>query len=192
MYDGGTSLGTQYINESILVTQAQGGRTRAATAASAGWSWERFTISSGTLKVVLGNNASGNFVDADGVLIVSHGGGSHARTLARRLQATASLGSLAIGTLDQTQPASGPSTKKGSSSATTTAATIAISGVTQASPVTVVYSQAPAQGNPTTSPSMVDLAFSQNGNGNGSTQNGNADVITSLALGLLSGKKVIA
>jgi hypothetical protein len=38
----------------------------------------------------------------------------------------------------------------------------------------------------------VDLALSQNGNGNGSTQNGKADLITSLALALLSGKKVTA
>ena len=40
VYDGTTSLGTQSINESILVTMAQGGRP-AATAASAGWNWER-------------------------------------------------------------------------------------------------------------------------------------------------------
>ena len=59
--------------------------------------------------------------------------------------------------------------------------------MTQTSPVTVVYSQAPAQSGPA-SPSIVDLALSQNGKG--SAQNGKTDVITSLALGLLSGKKV--
>ena len=125
------------------------------------------------------------------MLIISHGGGARPRSHFAQVSTDGAAGA-PIGTLDQTQPVSGPSTKKGSSSGTTTAPTIAISGVTQTSPVTVVYSQAPAQGSQTTSPSIVDLALSQNGNGNGSTQNGNADVITSLALGLLSGKKVIA
>ncbi len=187
--DGGTNLGTQYINESILVTEAQGGRAEGSYG-GVGWvALGTYSISSGTLTVVLGNNASGNSLDADGVLIVPHAQvvPPHPIQLA-----TDGAAGAPIGTLDLTQPASGTSTKKGSSTGTTTAATVAISGVTQASPVTVVYSQAPAQSNESTSPSMVDLALSQNGNGNGSSQNGNADVITSLALGLLSGKKAIA
>jgi len=187
--DGGTGLGTQHINESILVTQAHGGRNEGSYG-GVGWvELGTYTISSGTLNVVLGNNASGNSVDADGVLIVAH---AQVVTLHSDQVSTDRAAGAPIGTLDVTQPVSGPSTKKGSSNGTATAPTVAISGVTQTSPVTVVYTQAPAQSNPTTSPSMVDLALSQNGNGNGSTQNDNPDVITSLAVGLLSGKKVIA
>jgi len=186
--DGGTGLGTQLINESILVTQAQGGRTQGSYG-GVGWlELGTYSISSGTLNVVLGNNASGNSVDADGVLIVAHAApvAPHSAQLS-----TDGAAGAPIGTLDQTQPVTGPSTKKGSSNGTTSASTVAISGVTQANPVTVVYSQAPAQSsNQTTPPSMVDLALSQNGNG--STQNGNADVIASLAADLLAGKKVIA
>ena len=189
MYDGSTSLGTQFINESILVTQAQGGRTEGSYG-GVGWLElnASISISSGTLKVVLGNNASGNFVDADGVLIVSHGAGSPQGAPPAPASSRLAPARCRSARSTQPSPSSGPSTKKGSGNGTTTAATIAISGVTQASPVTVVYSQAPAQSN-STSPSMVDMALSQNGNGSTSTQNGNADVITSLALDLLSGKK---
>jgi len=183
--DGGTGLGTQFINESVLVTQSQGGRAQGSYG-GVGWlELGTYTISSGTLNVVLANNASGNFVDADGVLIVAH---AAVAPLHSTQVSTDGAAGAPIGTLDETQPVSGPSTKKGSSTGTTTAPTVAISGVTQTSPVIVVYSQAPAQSGPT-SPSIVDLALSQTGNG--TTQNGNADVITSLALGLLSGKKVI-
>ena len=69
VYDGGTSLGTQKINESILVTQAQGGR---AEGSYGGVGWVElgagYAISSGTLEVLLANNATGSYVDADGVL----------------------------------------------------------------------------------------------------------------------------
>ena len=188
MYDGSTSLGTQSINETILVTQAQGGRTQGRYG-GVGWvELEPPLDLSGTLIVVLGNNASGNSVDADGVLIVSHGAGSPQGSSPAPASSSTSAGPLSIGTLDATQPSSGTSTKKGSGNGSTTAATIAISGVTQASPVNVVYTQAPAQSS-STSPSMVDMALSQNGNGSTSTQNGNVDVITSLALDLLCGQE---
>jgi hypothetical protein len=189
VYDGSTSLGTQYINESVLVTQAQGGRAEGSYG-GVGWVELNATVqfSSGILEVVLGNNASGNFVDADGVLIVNHGIGRPQGASPASATSNISASPESIGTLDATQPVSGTSTNKGSGNGSTTAATIAISGVTQASPVNVVYTQAPAQSG-STSPGMVDMALSQNGNG--STQNDNADVITSLALDLLSGKKKV-
>jgi hypothetical protein len=186
--DGGTSLGTQYINESVLVTEAQGGRNEGSYG-GVGWvELGTYLISSGKLNVILGNNASGNSVDADGVLIVAHAAVVPQHSAQHSTDGAAGA---PIGTLDLTQPVSGPITKKGSSIATaaTTAPTIAISAVTQTSPVSVVYTQAPAQSGPT-SPSIFDLALSKNGNG--STQNGDADVISSLALDLLSGMKVIA
>ena len=50
VYDGGTSLGTQNINESILVTQAQGGRTQGSYG-GVGWvELGTYTITSGTLR----------------------------------------------------------------------------------------------------------------------------------------------
>ena len=54
------------------MTQAQGGRNEGSYG-GVGWlELGTYSISSGTLNVVLGNNASGNFVDADGVLIIAH------------------------------------------------------------------------------------------------------------------------
>jgi protocatechuate 3,4-dioxygenase beta subunit len=72
IFDGGTSLGTQSIDESQLVTQGQGGRAQGSYG-GVGWiELGSFSISSGEIKVVLNNLASGNFVGADGVLIVKH------------------------------------------------------------------------------------------------------------------------
>jgi protocatechuate 3,4-dioxygenase beta subunit len=73
--DGGTHLGNAFINESILVTQTQGAGPRAqGSFGGVGWlGLGTFSISSGELVVVLGNKAVGNFVDADGVLIVKEG-----------------------------------------------------------------------------------------------------------------------
>ena len=114
--DGGTGLGTQLINESILVTQAQGGRNEGSYG-GVGWvELGTYSISSGTLNVVLGNNASGNFVDADGVLIVAH---AHLVTLHSTQVSTDGAAGAPIGTVDLTPPVSGPSTKKGSSTGTT-------------------------------------------------------------------------
>jgi protocatechuate 3,4-dioxygenase beta subunit len=75
VYDGGASLGTQFFNESILVTQSQGASAQGSYG-GVGWlELGTFDITSGEIKVVLNNLASGNFVDADGVLIVAHGPG---------------------------------------------------------------------------------------------------------------------
>jgi hypothetical protein len=55
VFDGGTSLGTQSIDESILVTQSQGGRAQASYG-GVGWlELGTFAISSGEVKVVLAN-----------------------------------------------------------------------------------------------------------------------------------------
>jgi hypothetical protein len=63
--------------------------------------------------------------------------------------------------------------------------------VTQASALTVMYNPAaPAQGVSSSTAGLVDLALSQNGNG--TSRKDNSDVIASLALDLLSGKKVVA
>jgi hypothetical protein len=72
VFDGSHPLGTTHFNESILVTQ---GTQTQGSFGGVGWlSAGTFTISHGELKVVLNNNATENWVDADGVLIIRHGG----------------------------------------------------------------------------------------------------------------------
>ena len=100
VYDGSKSLGTQSINESILVTMAQGGRAQGSYG-GVGWlELGTYSLTGTELKVVLSNlTSTGSFVDADGVLLVAHGGAGalaaergialeHVRPLARcdRLQ----------------------------------------------------------------------------------------------------------
>src|SRR5262249_35147765 len=74
IYDGVTKLSTTVVNESILGTQSHGGRAQGSYG-GVGWLalGTFIPIQSGTLEVVLGNNASGSKVDADGVLIVNRG-----------------------------------------------------------------------------------------------------------------------
>jgi hypothetical protein len=74
VYDGSTSLGTTNINQKQLVTQAQGGLTQGGYG-GVGWlELGTFSISTGTLEVLLTNLAKGgNTVDADAALIVAHG-----------------------------------------------------------------------------------------------------------------------
>ena len=69
--DSGTTLGTIDINESILVTQSQGGLNQGSYG-GVGWlEAGQFTSTDGNLEVVLSNKATGNYVDADGVLLVA-------------------------------------------------------------------------------------------------------------------------
>jgi protocatechuate 3,4-dioxygenase beta subunit len=72
VYDGGTSLGTNLVDESILVTAANHG-VGTGIYGSVGWlKLGSFAISSDELKVVLSNlTAGGVNVDADGVLLVA-------------------------------------------------------------------------------------------------------------------------
>ena len=73
VYDGPTPNGVQAIDESIRVTRGQGGRAQGSYG-GVGWlQLGSYSISSGTLEVVLGNRASNSFVDADGLLIVQEG-----------------------------------------------------------------------------------------------------------------------
>ena len=71
VYDGATSLGTTKVNESGLVTLTPGQGFTQGSYGGVGWvELGTFSISSGTLAVLLSNSATGNFVDADGVLLV--------------------------------------------------------------------------------------------------------------------------
>ena len=72
VYDNTTLRGSASINEGILVTKPQAGRT-AGSYGGVGWIklGTNFTIQSGTLNVVLNNRAGLNDVDADGVLLVA-------------------------------------------------------------------------------------------------------------------------
>ena len=73
VFDGDTKKATQLIDESIRVTQSQEGLSQGSWG-GVGWlELGTFSISSTTLSVKLSNKASGSFVDADGVLLVSHG-----------------------------------------------------------------------------------------------------------------------
>jgi protocatechuate 3,4-dioxygenase beta subunit len=133
------------INQSILVTQSHGGLTQGSYG-GVGW-LELGTYadsSTGTLQVVLSNNAAGNYVDADGVLIVPDG------------SAPAVVGPPVSSPVGGTSMGTVPVVGSGSTP------TVAISGVTQPAPVTVVYSSTaagpPAQGT-TPSTGVVDLAI---------------------------------
>ena len=58
------------VNESILVTQSQGGLTQGSYG-GVGWlDLGTVSVKSGVFSAVLSNLATGNFVDADGVLLV--------------------------------------------------------------------------------------------------------------------------
>ena len=182
VYDGTASLGTQSINESILVTQSQGGRAQGSYG-GVGWlELGTFSITSGTLEVVLSNLASGYFVDADGVLIVPH-----ANPAASMLVTQAPGGNTnpPIGTADFSQVLGANNSSKSSNSGQTTTPTVAISGVTQPVALNVVYgANPPAQASPTT-PSIVDAILSQNGT---SSNNGSSDALSSLAEDVVSVK----
>jgi hypothetical protein len=145
VYDGGTSLGTQSINESILVTQSQGGRAQGSYG-GVGWlELGTFTISSGELKVVLSDVTSGNYVDADGVLIISHGAGPSV--------VTANSTGTSMGTVP---PADTNPIQKSNTT------TVSIKNVSpSSSSVSVTYSQnAPAQAVSSPAPVVIDLALS--------------------------------
>jgi hypothetical protein len=188
IYDGGTSLGTQSIDEHILVTDTSHPQSQGSYG-GVGWlELGSFVINNGEVKVVLNNLASGNFVDADGVLIVDHGGGKPVGLGPAPIidSTTVSSTKLPIGTLDVSQVTGGSNTKNGSANGTGNPLKIAISGVTQAPAINVVYSEAPTQGG-TTTVGILDTALSQTGNGS-TDKNGTSDVITSLAKDLLSGK----
>ncbi len=155
VYDGGISLGTQSINESILVTQNQGGRAQGSYG-GVGWlELGSFVISSGEVKVVLNNLASGNFVDADGVLLVIHGGGAPVRSSSAGSTTGTHGDTIAIGTVDR--DSSTPSSR--GNSGRSAAPTIALDDVPAPSRLTVIYDESTQPiGNPY-SPSAIDTVL---------------------------------
>jgi hypothetical protein len=180
VYDGGTNLGTQTINESILVTQAQGGRAQGSFG-GVGWlELGSFTISSGTLEVLLTNNSSsGKFIDANGVLIVPDSPPAVVVAPAGSASSNLSIGVVPAPSDGLTQPAD--SAKSGA----TAAPTISIKGVSQPSALHVVYNQGPAApvGQPSTG--LIDAAL---GAGTSNGKSLGADLIASLAKDRVSGK----
>jgi hypothetical protein len=149
--DGSTSRGTVYINESILVTAAQGGLTQGSYG-GVGWlELGTFNISSGTLKVALNNNANGNFVDADGVLIIPDG----AIPQGARTTSATSLLSVASASIEALPPSTTPAKSVTSAAATT----VSISGVSAPATVHVVYNQGAPNSDRTPSASLIDTAL---------------------------------
>jgi protocatechuate 3,4-dioxygenase beta subunit len=179
VYDGGTSLGTTPLDESIRVTQAHGAM---AQGSYGGWGWLElgtFTITSGDLKVVLTNQANNSNVIANGVLIIDPPANQNVTT-----NALAS-GANAMGALDLSQIAGGNNSSNSSNNNSRSNPTVVISGVTQPIAVNVSYGTTlPAQGPATTT--AVDLAIRDSGN---SGSNGSADVLTAVAEDLVSTKK---
>ena len=134
--DGGTTLGTVDVNESILVTQSQGGLTQGSYG-GVGWlELGEFASSDGNLEVLLSNLAIGHFVDADGVLLVP----VDPQVVIRNVSSPSS-GQVApaIGTLPPPATTAAASTK----TASTGAQAISLAGVTQPIAVSVVYDKTP-------------------------------------------------
>lgn len=194
VYDGTTSLGTMFIDESILVTQAQGGFTEGSYG-GVGWiDIGSYTPSGSSLNVVLSNliaSGGGSLVDADGVAIVqtSTGAGPNLASLPPGSSSSngTSAGPVGMAALDL----STGSTPTGTSGKSTTPVVI-LSGVSQAAPLTVVYSQGTQPVVNQAAPTVVDAVLGlTNGDGgtSGSTSTGN---IAALAKALLSGKKASA
>jgi hypothetical protein len=171
--DSGTTLGTVDINESILVTQSQGGLAQGSYG-GVGWlDAGKFSSTDGNLEVELSNKATGNFVDADGVLLVQ----VHTPPPQIRTGSPPSSGKVAtaIGTVPPATAAVISSTK----STSTGAPSVSLAGVTQPIAVNVVYDKnPPAQANPT---SIVDQILGQSGT--------SQDLISSLASDVISSKK---
>ena len=133
VYDGTTNLGTQSIDESILVTMAQGGRTQGSYD-GVGWlELGTYAITGTELKVMLSNLASGSLVDADGVLLVSHARHAFAPSGA----APSKTSDLVLGVLDSSATSAIPPNSK---PAQNSARTIVLRGVSAPSPIHVGYS----------------------------------------------------
>ena len=158
IYNGSTLLSKQLINESILVTQSQGGRMQRSYG-GVGWlELGSFNVTAGSLEVLLSNAANMSYVDADGMFIVPAADDSLPAVVTT--SPPAGITSLSIGTVDvgQTTGVQNLSTTGNSSGKTSTPAVV-LAGVTQPVAVNVVYSGTPpAQGN-SPSVSIVDLAI---------------------------------
>ena len=114
------------INESILVTQSQGGLNQGSYG-GVGWlQLGSYSISSGTLDVMLSNKASGHFVDANGILIVPQGAGIVKSPISVPITSVP-LGLTVTPTVGATTQSKTPST-----TASATPATVVINGVSGA------------------------------------------------------------
>jgi methionine-rich copper-binding protein CopC/protocatechuate 3,4-dioxygenase beta subunit len=173
VYDGGFSLGTQSIDQHILVTQAQGGRAEGSYG-GVGWvELGTYGTTTGNLQVVLANLASGNFVDADGVLIIAHTAPSHAPAPATAATSTAGV---PVGTVDM----------KGINLINGTGGpkTVTLKGVSAPIDLSVSYN-----GTSTVNQGASTLVDSVIGLGINDSKSGSSDVIGSLAQDLLTGTK---
>ena len=148
----------------------------------AGSSCGAYSISSGKLEVSLSNSATGNFVDADGVLIIPVTGPTV--RLAKGPAPAGGNADVLIGTAPSVTPVT---TNKTTSTGMTGAAPIALAGVTQPIAISVIYDKnLPAQKQPT---SIVDLILGQNGT---SGKTASDDLVTSLASDVVKIKKATA
>jgi hypothetical protein len=167
----------------IVSGQAGSGQAGTLSTAAGGFN-------SGALDVVLNNVAkTGDYVDTNGVPSSAHGA---LNSLRLESPNPSTGGDSSIAVLDSSVSTGVSSSKKASSTGQPARSmpTVSISGLTQASPLTVMYSPtAPLQGNVTTLAGLIDLALSQNNN---TAKKGKSDVIATLAFDLLSDKKVIA
>ena len=158
------------------MTQSQGGLSQGSYG-GVGWLGlgTYADSSTGELSVVLNNNAAGNYVDADAVLIIPDGT-VPAAIIGNSPSAGAGSGA-AMGTVPAATTSNGQ---------TTGTPTVAISGVTgSTSAVTVVYARTRPHRAATTS-TIVDLALSQNSD---SSTERSSDVIGTLAADVLSTNK---
>jgi protocatechuate 3,4-dioxygenase beta subunit len=164
--DSGTTLGRTSLNESILVTQSQGGLAQGSYG-GVGWlDIGKFTTTDGNLEVLLTNLSNQNFIDADGVLLVADSG----QSVVSPGHASLSAGSpgLAVGTLSESGTTGVQNTNG------TTTPTVSLGTVTTPVALSVVYGGTlPAQDNPP-SASVVDLAISSLADDDISTKKANA------------------
>jgi methionine-rich copper-binding protein CopC len=180
VFDGGTNLGTQHINQSIPVTQGQGGRNEGSFG-GVGWiQLGTYMITSGELKVQLTNLAIGSFVEADGMLFVNHVGASmHTLPLGAAGAATVA----GNGGFQGMQALGADSSTSSSGNSQSTKPSVTIKGVTQPRAVDVVYKAAPpAQANLATT--VIDKVLNSE-----DASGGSHDLIGTLATDVVSTKK---
>ena len=167
VFDSGTTLGTASINESILVTQSQGGLAQGSYG-GVGWlGLGEFTTSDGNLEVLLSNKtSSGSFVDADGVLVIA---ADPPAAIPVKLPGSG-VGMGVVPSANGSVSPVSPTSTNGPSAAPT----ISISGVSAPAAVHVVYNQGAESSNSPSSTSLIDEVLG---------------VINGSAQDLISGKK---
>ena len=169
--DNGIALGTVNLNESILVTQSQGGLNQGSYG-GVGWlELGVFASSDGNLEVLLNNLTNQNFVDADGVLLVPNTASAVPSFSLPPLSAGGP--GLLFGTLGGNGTTAVQNTN--GTSVQTSTPTVSLGTVTAPVALSVVYGATtpPAQGN-SPSTSVVDLAISSLANDEVSSNKGNS------------------